>query len=164
MRVHVETGAPALLGFDEEIEGFCRWQGGSGTHAETSVKANQNILSLFDGSYNTCTNLEWQICAARGRLPGQGGRDIRFAYAPGRLEPTGGGRPIGSCTGYHPAGCWDDGYASSDIFYLEACMFSMMCKNREEFFRLNVGDTWQCELDEGGYARMRDLLVRGPNF
>ena len=104
------------------------------------------------------------MCAARGLLPGQGGRDIRFAFPPGWLQPYGGNKPIGSCTGYHPNGCWDQGYASSDIYYLESCMYSMMCSNSDELFRLRRGETWQCELDEAGYNRMRDWLLRGPDF
>ena len=67
---------------------------------------------LYDGSYNTCRNLEWQVCAALGYLNGQLSRDIRFAFRPGDLRPEN----IGDCVGYHPAGCGDDGYASADIF------------------------------------------------
>ena len=62
--------------------------------------------------------MEWQICAAKGALPGQLSSTIRFAYAPKNLEPEGGLKPIGSCDGYTPAGCGDQGYASSDIYYV----------------------------------------------
>lgn len=34
--------------------------------------------------------------------------EIRFAFRPAELKPE----FIGSCTGYHPAGCGDQGYAS----------------------------------------------------
>jgi len=52
---------PALLGFDEAIDGMC--QGGHGNHAEACVSSGMNILSLFsDGvPYNTCRNFEWQV-------------------------------------------------------------------------------------------------------
>jgi hypothetical protein len=59
---HFTGAAPALLGFDESIDNFCYGHGGSGSHAEACVRANHNILSLYDGSYNTCRNLE---CAPR---------------------------------------------------------------------------------------------------
>lgn len=54
-----------------------------------------------------------------GRLPGQGGKTIRFAIEPSSLQPDQGEKPIGSCTGYTPAGCGNEGYASSDIYYME---------------------------------------------
>jgi len=148
--------APALLGFDESIEFFCQQHGGFGAHAETCVKANHNILSLHDGSYNTCRNLEWQVCAARGLLPGQFSRDIRFAFRPAELRPE----YIGACTGYHPEGCFDDGYASYDIFFLEACMYSTICSNSAELFQLQVGDTYHCELDHDGFGRLRDWMTQ----
>ena len=188
------------------------------------VSANMNILSLYDGSYSTCTNLEWyvtspipipiptgpswadaaarspggqrlgahdvtsptrppcashaivvtpsdlpcigdasrQVCAARGLLPGQGrASGMAFAWPPNQLEPASGWRPIGSCTGYHPKGCGAAGYASSDIYYLETCIFSSICHNRESLFRLAAGQTWQCELDERGFERLRDRVLGG---
>ena len=170
---HFTSSAPALLGFDESIDAFCRARHGYGSfgpnaHAETCVRANHNILSLYgrdrDGThrYNTCRNLEWMVCAAKGTLPGQDSRIIRFAYAPNRLEPTTGHQPIGSCTGYHPAGCGRIGYASSDIFYLEACIYSIMCSNHEALFRLRPGEDWQCEMDWEGYQQVRDWVLRRP--
>ena len=49
--------------------------------------------------YNLCRNLEWQVCAAKGKLPGQGGRGIRFAIEPGRLD-TDGDKPFAQCGGW----------------------------------------------------------------
>jgi len=149
--------APALLGFDESIDWFCATHGGFGDHSEASVSANLNILSIQDGTYNTCKNLEWQVCAARGYLPGQMSRDIQFAFRPAELRSG----LIGACTGYSPAGCGDQGYASYDIFFLEICMFSEFCSNGAELFQLNVGDFWHCELDEAGFSRLRDWVLQG---
>ena len=125
-----------------------------------------NILSLYGKSYpfkyNTCRNLEWQVCAAKGALHGQGGRgEMLFALAPGALEPWTGERPIGSCTGYQPAGCGSQGYASSDIFYLEVCILSAMCRNRHELFLLPAGKRWACDLDYGGFSRLQDQVLGG---
>lgn len=132
------------------------------------IRANHNILSLYGDAipYNVCRNLEWQVCAAKGTLPGQARRaldrgDIVFAVAPGTLHPYGGAHPIGSCTGYHPAGCGDVGYASSDIFFLESCVYSTMCSNRDELFELQPGATWQCEIERDGFMRLRDSLIAG---
>ena len=78
---HFTAPAPALLGFDRNIDWHCH--GNSKHHAESCIKQNLNILSLFGQQvpYNMCRNLEWQICAASGRLPGQGSNTIIFAVA-----------------------------------------------------------------------------------
>jgi len=148
--------APALLGFDESIDFYCgRNDWTEKGHAEACIYANHNILSLYDGTYNTCRNLEWMGCAARGLLPGQGNRNIRFAFRPNELRPE----YIGSCTGYHPSGCGFDGYASYDIFFLEACMFSTICSNGHAIFDLQAGQTWQCNLDRSRFNQLRDWML-----
>ena len=231
-REHFTEDAPALLGFDESIDDHCVSHGGSNPggpsgHAISCVRANVNILSLYGERipYNTCRNVEWQICAARGTLPGQSDRErqrracakhpkaaactppspppptstnstagedhgrslgwrgnalrarmqpppppaeppglrtIRFAKAPSTLEPYAGPHPIGSCSGYAPEGC-RQGYASSDIFFMESCLYSMMCSNRDELFSLKAGEDFECELDEEGFERMREFILR-PNY
>lgn len=157
---HFRVPASALLGFDEAIDRKCRRHG---NHAESCVRANYNILALYGDHipYNTCRNMEWQICAAKGTLPKQDGDQIIFAYAPKDLRPEKGPHPIGSCEGYHPAGCGDDGLASSDIFYLEACIYSMMCSNREELFQIDAGDIWRCHMDPHGYERLKGWVLAG---
>ena len=112
--VKFTADAPALLGFDESIDNYCWSHNGKGQHAVACVQANVNILSLYGEliPYNSCRNVEWQICAARGTLPGQGGPTIRFAKAPNTLDPVSGEHPIGSCSGYAPEGC-AFGFASS---------------------------------------------------
>jgi len=155
---------PALLGFDESIDQYCWSHGGQGGgHAATCVRAGVNILSLYGDEipYNICRNVEWQVCAAKGTLPGQGSRKIRFAYAPKLLEPESGPKPIGNCDGYMPAGCGNRGYASSDIYYMEACVYSMMCKNRDEFWRLDAEQDFVCDMNWEGYSAFRDYLLDG---
>jgi len=154
---HFSEGAAALLGFDESIDHYCYDEGGRGSHAESCVKTNNNILSLFDGTYNTCRNLEWQVCAARGLLPGQRGHKIKFGHRPSEMWTP----HIGSCTGYHPAGCGNRGYASSDIYYLEICMYSMLCKNRDELFDLQVGEEWECAMDPDGFQELQEWVLDG---
>lgn len=161
---HFTAPTWALLGFDESIEEFCTDRGGWGRHSQMCVRANLNILSLYGDAipYNTCRNLEWQVCAAKGTLPGQFGNPITFAFAPGSLEAYTGPHPIGSCTGYHPGGCFNRGYASSDIFYLEVCIYSLMCSNRDELFSLKVGDAFHCKMDWEGWQKLRDWVLAGP--
>lgn len=110
--------APALLGFDETIDSFCnsankpsnRYWG----HAGMCINANLNILSLYGDAvpYNICRNLEWQVCAAKGLLPGQNSPVMVFARAPKTLDPDpSGGKPLGMCGGWRPPelgwGCRD---------------------------------------------------------
>lgn len=176
---HFTKLAPALLGFDESIDEYCGKRGTGRQHSEICVNANVNILSLYGDRipYNTCRNIEWQICAAKGTLPGQGGawkkgfenriREgsfIRFAYAPKRLTPLSGDRPLGNCAGYAPAGCGKQGYASSDIFYMEACIFDAVCANRDSLWELEEGEDWACQLEFEGFLQLRDwVLTRGAD-
>ena len=79
---HIPSGfskdAPALLGFDESIDQYCTEQspsrGSDDGHAANCVRANRNIFSLYGERipFNICRNLEWMVCAAQGKLPGQG--------------------------------------------------------------------------------------------
>ena len=42
----------------------------------------------------------------------------------------------------------------------------MMCANHEELWSLDVGDEFVCEMDWGGFTRMRDYVLnamQGPN-
>ena len=67
--------------------------------------ASFNILTLNGGlyPYNICRNLEWQLCAAQGKLLNQHGV-TKFAQPPNTLDPSGqtSGRPLGKCNGHVP--------------------------------------------------------------
>ena len=70
------------------------------------VHSGFNILSLYGARvpYNICRNLEWQVCAAKGRIPGQNSKKIVFGKKPSELDPNpGGGKPLGTCGGWVPA-------------------------------------------------------------
>lgn len=85
---HFTAAAPALLGFDDAIDFFIdNMDGGGLLHADASVRHNVNILQLWAPAvYNTCANYLWLVCAAKGRLHGQGSNAMKFAYPPGRLS------------------------------------------------------------------------------
>ena len=92
-----------------------------GEAARACVQANRNILMLFGGNvhntgagYNSCRNLEWQVCAALGRLPGQRTPTIIFARAPNSLDAEG-ERPLAHCGGYSPQGCGPYSYSNDDM-------------------------------------------------
>lgn len=136
-------------------------------HAE--MRSNLPMLrrgSLYGDRvpYNVCRNLEWQVCAAQGMLPGQGGRVLKFAKAPATLQPLGGGgKPLGQCCGWVPpdmnplGGIF--GYATDDIYYLEACVLSQICQNSEELFQLAVGDPFICDFSREKFVELQELLL-----
>jgi len=190
--------APAVLGFDSSIDGYCRGLQGrrrrlargnattgnaaDGDDATTMSnrrrrlnaawlchEVNRNILMLFGtnvhgtgAGYNSCRNLEWQICAALGRLPGQRSPRIVFSTAPSELD-TAGARPLGKCGGYKPRGCGWQSYANDDIFFLEVCIYAKICRNRDKLFRLRRGEFFICDVDEEGFRDLQHLLADGPH-
>ena len=135
------------LDSSNESEAVGRWiEEGRGEHershrrrladsARMCVDRSRNILMLFGddvhdtgSGYNSCRNLEWQVCSAMGLLPGQNSATVIFAQAPSTLNAEG-KRPLGHCGGYSPQGCGSHAYSNDDIFFLEVCMFSKICAN-----------------------------------
>jgi len=156
---HYTAPAPGLLGFDRNINWHCGGSEGA-DHANACVRSNINILSLFGDAipYNMCRNLEWQMCAAKGTLPGQRSNTIIFSYAPKDLEFNGGDFPLGGCNSYAPLGC-EDGYSSGDVFSLEVCIYDAMCSNRESMWELEAGDQWQCDMEYEGYQFLFQTIL-----
>lgn len=159
---------PALLGYDEAIDEMCKQglggAGYGGGHAQACVHSGLNILSLFSDEvpYNTCRNFEWQVCAARGELPGQRAPSLVFGTAPGTLDPHGG--RLGTCSGWLPENMHGRpyGYANDDIFFLESCLYSQVCTNGDEMFALGVGEHWTCQFSEGAFRELQHLLLAPP--
>ena len=42
-----------------------------GSATQECARASRTILEMADEEYNSCSNLEWQACAAMGKVPGQ---------------------------------------------------------------------------------------------
>jgi len=163
---HFAHPAPALLGFDESIEWFCSNAGGTESgHAEKCVQASINMLALFGRRvpYNICRNLEWQVCAAQGRLPGQGRRGIIFAHAPNQLDFRNSPR-LGHCSGWSGnKNCrGNNGYSTDSIFFLEVCLYSKMCSNRADLFNLRAGQEWHCDFDQYAFLDLSRILRTPP--
>jgi len=139
--------------------------------AQSCAWVHRNVLFLFGNNvhgtgavYNSCRNLEWQMCAAMGKLPGQRSATIEFAREPSALNPDAAyewplGRPLDKCGGYSPMGCGPGSYSNDDIFYLEVCLFSKICSNNDELFRLKVGDPFHCRVSERGFRDLQALLT-----
>lgn len=43
---------------------------------------------------------------------------------------------------------------------MEACFYSMMCRNRDELWALEAGQEWRCEMDWAGFARLALLILK----
>jgi hypothetical protein len=158
--------APALLGFDEDIDDFCDASDQCGGHAYCCVRNNLNILSIYGDEvpYNICRNLEWQVCAAQGLLPGQRDNTIVFARAPSSLAPDGStGKPLGQCRGWFDGSQLPKGgvrgYATDDIFYLEVCLFSQICLNGDKLFQLQVGEKFHCDYSHTALKELESFLT-----
>lgn len=155
-------------------------------HVGNCQRSGNSILALYGQRfpYNICRNLEWMVCAAKGILPGQADDVIHFAKRPSELEPQSKEKPLGQCKGWR-AGDWqckDDpwdekkekakaaktgaklperritGYATDSIYFLEVCMYSHICSNGDELFKLKVGDEWRCQFDETAFKGLEHWL------
>ena len=51
------------------------------------------------------------------------------------------------------------GYATDDIYYLETCIFSQVCRNSDELFKLAVGDVFICDFSHEKFAELKELLL-----
>mgnify|MGYP006154879403 CR=1 FL=1 len=90
---------------------------------------------------------------------------MRFAYKPGNLEIFGGynGKVFGRCRGYKPDGVnCVNGFATDDIFFLEVCLFSFVCKNKEELFEIEEKQFYVCDYDEDAFDELQTLLLESP--
>ena len=68
--------------------------------------------------------------------------------------------PLGACDSYAPAGCGNGwGYGTSDIFYLEVCIFERICRNGADLYNLNVGDNFHCEVSRQGMLQLKQWLL-----
>lgn len=161
--------APALLGTDEGIYNYCRARlppeqagsarfrlGSPGHVAKACVAADLNILNMvgYRVRWNTCRNLEWQLCAIFGRLPGQNGLlTIHLADAPRELDVSPWSRAA-------PTGCDSSSrYALKDVYTLELCMFHRLCTNGKDIFKLDVGQPFVCRFSRERFDQLQALLL-----
>ena len=98
------------------------------------------------------------MCALTGKLPGQNTRSIRFAKAPKSLVIEEFWRPPAGCVN---GACDQNHYAVSDVFYVEACLISSVCRNRDELFStIDVGQDFVCDFDGQAYERLQEAAKR----
>lgn len=173
------AAAPPLFGFDNEMDRFCVNNGGhaGGEHyVQHCVAAGFNQLSLLSGGrepYNICRNIEYQVCAANGLIKDQpADGSMVFASRPGSLDPGPDSmRNLGWCGGpmppqYRSEHC-SQHWGNDDIFFLEMCVFHMVCRNAGELLAMRspgqpqvaVGQPWRCDFSEELFEAMRQTML-----
>lgn len=165
-RPEFTAAAPALLGFDSTIWELCvevlgmNRNGYSNEELATRcIAANRNILRVSWG-WNMCQNLEWQLCAARGKLPGQQGRGIMFATAPKALSIEE-WRVPNSWPCHH--GCPQGKYSVGDVYYAELVVYRQICRSAPQLFEVGRGEEMQCDVDSEAFAELAELLMRSSS-
>jgi len=161
-----QTPSHALFGFDESIVELCssllgldpgRGRGGDqgfdGKLADRCKRAKRNVLRLMTGSWTMCQNLEWQLCALQGKLPGQGGTAIAFATRPRDVQLEWWANPS-----THPTyPCRQDGWCDpgaftvGDVFFAEILIAYKICSNGARLLELEIDETFHCQLDRSRY-------------
>ena len=159
----------ALFGFDESIVELCSsllgldpWAGNEDLNrklADRCRRAKRNVLRLMTGSWTMCQNLQWQLCALQGKLPGQGGKAISFATRPQDLQlewwenPT--THPTYPCSGGQ---CDPGAFTVGDVFFAEVMIMYTVCKNGQQIFELAVDESFHCHLDRERYWDLANRL------
>ena len=164
-----EPPSPALLGFDESINEHCSgllgrepWDDGdlNAKIARRCREARRNVLRLLTGAWTMCQNLQWQLCALQGLLPGQGGKRVSFATAPRELklewwmEPS--THPTFPC---RDGWCDPDGFTVGDVYFSEVAVVYKVCANRASLFALAAGDFFECQLDRAAFDQLASMLT-----
>lgn len=88
-----------------------------------------------------------------------------FSYRPGDLDVYDGGtgKSLGNCRGWRPPGVsCEAGFATDDVFFLEACLFSFVCRNRDELFSISVGSVFHCDFDGDAFDELQLLIQEEP--
>ena len=103
---------------------------------------------MDDPRWNMCTNIEWQSCLVQGLLPGQTGRtprhnDAQFAVAPKDMTMEEMRNPS---------------VFTSPIFYWEVCFFNQVCTNRDELFRVGVGESFSCNFSLARHNELKRIM------
>ena len=158
-----QEDAPALLGFDESIVEMCSsllhlepWADGQDLNqklAERCLRARRNVLRLLTGGWTMCQNLEWQMCALQGMLPGQGSARVSFATAPRDLQLQWWDHPSTHPTFPCDSNGWCDPkkYFLGDVYFAEVFVAFTVCSNGADLFALAAGDFFECALDKRAY-------------
>jgi len=125
--------------------------------------ANRNILRVSavaqaTTSWDMCANVEWVVCAAKGKLPNQG-KTIEFSTPPGSLD----GHLAPTYREYRSNILRSSANYEIDMmawtYYVnEICFLSELCDNADELWSLKRGEPWVCKHTPAGEQRLKDSL------
>jgi hypothetical protein len=125
--------------------------------------ANRNILRVSamaqaKTSWDMCANVEWVVCAAKGKLPNQG-KTMQFAVPPGSID----GNMLPTYREYRSNIMRWSAHYEIDIlawtyFSNEICFLSELCDNADELWTLKRGEPWVCKHSAAGEERLRSSL------
>ena len=189
-RPRFSRDAPALLGFDDTIMDVCKLhsqytekgenktvddgKGGkkivtkepnwNSILAHKCVESNKNILRLISHyhPWNMCQNLQWVLCAVRGKLPGQSAPHLEFAKTPKSLDLRLLNNPALAKHNWWPSP-HDTTFAVTDVYYAETCLLAQICTNHWDLFSADVLQTFVCDLDPRRYYEvMETIQTRKP--
>jgi len=51
------------------------------------------------------------------------------------------------------------GYTVSDVFFLEVCVFRLICSNSDDLFKVGVGEPFHCKFSHRGFLRLHDVML-----
>ena len=49
-------------------------------------------------------------------------------------------------------------FPTFSVFFWEVCFFAQVCKNRDTLFRLEVGESFHCDLDNAALLELGTIL------
>ena len=164
---------PALLGFLDDTTALCT-DGKVASHSSlvkqhSSTPLYQrlanacqtkafNILMLWRNGakpWNMCTNYEWLLCGALGKLPQQRSNDIVFATEPATLSADD-----------LPAKMDRDSFDGSLVFHVEVCILAYICENGVDLFARagDANDSFKCALNVSRLEALHKLILGHDAF
>jgi len=164
---------PALLGFLDDTTALCT-DGKVKSHSSlvkqhSSTPLYQrlanacqtkafNILMLWRNGakpWNMCTNYEWLLCGALGKLPQQRGNNIVFATAPATLRADD-----------LAAKMDQESFDGSLVFYVEVCVLAYICENGADLFARagNANDPFECARNASRLESLHELILGTDAF
>jgi hypothetical protein len=110
-----------------------------------------------------CDSLQWLVCAARGRLPQQRGKQLHFATPPYSLTVD---LYHDTALAYRVAHTyWPEPharhFAATDVLFAQIAILNLLCANRNELFRIGRGQPFSCDLEPTRLDTLGEALVGG---
>jgi hypothetical protein len=127
-----------------------------GEGKQRCITAGYNVLSLFghQPDYNLCRNLEWLVCAAKGKLYRQPGGQILFSPLPALANLA---DRINGLTANWRARV----YQPEVVYAVEVCSLLILCDNGHLVFGLRPLEPFVCQWREGALGWLVEHIEAG---